>query len=570
MMNAPIDSSILDRIETKKPPRKKNTVSAVLTNPPGAENHFRPLGYDGDRFYFFTAAGKQIREMTASKLGKKPELLTLAPLEWWEREFASNSGFNAAAVTMAANYLIQSCYAKGVFSLDNRRGRGVWRDYENIVIHVGDRLFVDGEETPLVSAETEAVYECQKRIELEINNPLSNTEVSTLMAWAHSLNLENKTHCVFLTGWMTCALLSGALNWRPHIFLNGPKGCGKSSVMRVMNKLLGGFVVAATGNSSAAGLRQALNSDALPVLFDEAESDNLKSSNNINDVLALMRHASSNLDAQVIKGGADGKASFSVVQSCFCLSAIRDPVHQAADQSRITHISLKPASTQSSAAYQSNTLPLADTIMSGDWAARWRGRIFSMIPQVLESINVFTEASRADLRDSRMADQVGAMLGAAWATLYGTVPTLAEAAEHLSKISLTDQRDIIESASDEQACLQAILDANVKVDGDEWHGDLRVGDLAQFMCGNDEVTMPTKLTRADARRALGMCGLRVTDDKRLMISSNNGMLARKIMALTPWPVGWNKVLARLEGAEKPVKVVKIAGAVTRCVIVPLG
>jgi hypothetical protein len=28
------------------------------------------------------------------------------------------------------------------------------------------------------------------------------------------------------------------------------------------------------------------------------------------------------------------------------------------------------------------------------------------------------------------------------------------------------------------------------------------------------------------------------------------MLGRKIMAGTPWPVGWGKLLARIEGAEK--------------------
>jgi len=335
-------------------------------------------------------------------------------------------------------------------------------------------------------------------------------------------------------------------------------------------RLLGGFAVAATGNTSAAGLRQSLNSDALPVLFDEAESDNQKSSSNINDVLALMRHASANLDAKVIKGGADGKASFSIVRSCFCLSAIRDPVHQAADQSRITMLSLKPATNESGDYNKSVTLPLADQVTHTEFAARFRSRVFNHLPELLESIQVFVAACKAEFADSRMADQIGSMLGGAWVALKDGVPTVEQAIGMVSSIQWTEQHDLLGESSDEMACLQAIMDAHIQVDGDEWRGSLRVGDLVQFVATDNAQVMPLAIRVGDARRTLGMYGIKVDKERqRVLISNSDAMLARKIMCHTSWPIGWGKLLARIKGAEKPEKTVKIGGASIRCTSVPL-
>lgn len=584
--------SFLDDLEIKKPGRKKREKTErpeLPANPPGAELHFRPLGYDRDKFYFFTAKGRQVRELSAAKLSKKTELLTLAELNWWEREFLSDNGFSGRAVDAAANYLIQACYRCGVFSPDRRRGRGVWRDLDAIVIHAGDRLYIDGIETSLVEAQTDAVYECEERIHIDMDNPLTPHEAQAILEWAKSLNWENQTHALLLVGWLTVAMASGALGWRPHIFLSGPKGSGKSSILEVLKILLHGFVLAVTGSTSAAGLRQSLANDALPVMFDEAEGDSQKASSNIDDVLALMRHASADFDAKVIKGGADGKATATLVRSCFCLSAIRDPLHQAADQSRVTTLSLKGATPESRAHNDTVTKPLADHICDPIYTRRFRARVLTNLPRLLESIRVFTEAAGGVFGDSRMGDQIGALMGGAWMTIHDGLPTVEQARERLEKLNWTEQRELVAEASDEMACLNAILEAHIKVDGEAWHGEASIGELVAFVHSRLEVERITESRRgtmrmpgesdpvafpapggisvADADRALAMYGLRVDRDKsdppqpsgHLLVSNNNGMLGRKIMAHTTWPKGWGKLLARLPGAIKPDKPVYVGG-----------
>lgn len=566
----PETTNILDMIEIKKrraPKPKPEQPAGPAPEPQGMLNHFQPLGYDGDQFFFFTARGKQIRSLSASKLGKKIELLTLAPLEWWEREYTSDSGFSGRAVEMAANHLIHRCYAKGVFCPDSRRGRGVWLDIKGevrrVVIHAGDRLYIDGKETPLLQADTIHVYEQARAIAISMRDPLSVDEARPFLTFCKAINWENRNYGILLAGWVVVSIASGALTWRPHCLLTGPKGCGKSWDVDVLVHILGSFCLAATGGTSAAGLRQSLQSDALPVLFDEAEGDSGRAADNIAAVLSLMRHSSAALEAKVFKGGADGKATASIVRSCFLLAAIRDPLIQAADKSRVTILSLKKSSKESAEHWKNVLVPMANTLTSEGYAERFRGRVFSRIPDLLEAIDVFSNVCSEKFSDRRMGDQIGALLGGAWLLTQDGIPTAEEATKRINKMTWDDQNDLLTEASDEVACLQAIMEAHIRVDGRDWHGDVTVEELITFLrklSGNEDVHDDhPRLLRDEAKRALGMYGIRVEIDGSLLVSSTNTMLARKIMYHTPWPSGWAKLLARIKGAEKPQKNVKIGG-----------
>lgn len=569
--------TVKKRREKRKPPppqHQDGEDERPQLDPPGALNYFSPLGYDRDRFYFFTSGGKQIRELTAAKIGKKTELLTLAPLDWWEREFSSDAGFSGHGVEMAANYLIQACYRKGVFSDDRRRGRGVWIDgprggETRIVIHAGDCLYIDGGRRSLINADTVGVYEQQEALQVSIDDPLSVGECSSVLAFTTSLNWESPTYGYLLAGWLVVSIVSGALEWRPHTFLTGPKGCGKSWILDACVRMLGGFCLSATGSTTAAGLRQSLASDALPVLFDEAEGDSGRAADNIANVLSLMRHSSANLDAKVIKGGADGNASSTIIRSCFLLSAIRDPLDQAADKSRVTTLALRASTPASTERWKTQILPLANALCAPTYTARFRARVLANIPTLLASIAVFSTAAADLFGEQRMGDQIGAMLGGLWLITNDGIPTPEQARQGIMSLAWGDQQDLLSESSDEKACLLAILEAHIRVDGDRWRGDASIGELVNFVISGASADSPGGIMVSEAKRALGMYGLRV-DGKNLLVSNTNGMLARKVMANTPWPMGWGKLLARLPGAGKHPVSVKIGGHVSRATLVPIN
>jgi hypothetical protein len=125
-----------------------------------------------------------------------------------------------------------------------------------------------------------------------------------------------------------------------------------------------------------------------------------------------------------------------------------------------------------------------------------------------------------------------------------------------------DQSETLAEASDEEACFAAILSAHIRVDGDGWHGEASIAALiheVRFPHTSDE-----HYTDRDAKRTLAMYGLRVDLDAGfLYVSNSDSMLQRKIMAHTPWPQGWGRLLARLPGATKPQNPVKIGSIKAR-------
>src|SRR3546814_12291625 len=97
-----------------------------------------------------------------------------------------------------------------------------------------------------------------------------------------------------LAGWIAIAVICGALNWRPHVWLTGSSGSGKSWLLdNVIRPLIGAIAVHCHSNSTEAGIRQTLATDARPVLFDEAESEDAKAQVRIQQVLELSRQSSS-------------------------------------------------------------------------------------------------------------------------------------------------------------------------------------------------------------------------------------------------------------------------------------
>ena len=94
-----------------------------------------------------------------------------------------------------------------------------------------------------------------------------------------------------LFGWLSIALIGGALDWRPHVFLFGPPNTGKTTLHNLVAALLTPMVVAADGQSTEAGIRQRQGPDALPVVVDEFETDT--EARRLQSVLRLARSASS-------------------------------------------------------------------------------------------------------------------------------------------------------------------------------------------------------------------------------------------------------------------------------------
>ena len=185
---------------------------------------FQLLGYDHGEYFFLAHGNGQVKALTADKL-TKAHLLTLAPLQWWQGAFPARTSFDEEA---ARNMLIQKSHARGIYDADNVRGLGAWEDAGRSVLHLGDKLKVDGVPVPLSTFRSRYLYERAISISGEETKPLGTKEAHKLLELCDMLSWEKPINGRLLAGWCVDAIICGALKWRPHIWLTGPSGSGKA------------------------------------------------------------------------------------------------------------------------------------------------------------------------------------------------------------------------------------------------------------------------------------------------------------------------------------------------------
>ena len=158
---------------------------------------------------------------------------------------------------------------------------------------------------------------------------------------AERFKWEMSVSAHFLLGWLVLAPVCGALNWRPHIWITGGAGTGKTTVLKTfMRPLMGGVLQSATGGTTEAGLRGTLKSDAIPVVFDEFEQNEAKDKQIVQNVLALARIASSE-GGKIYKGTPGGGTNAFEIRSMFCVSSINVSLIQKADIDRFCVLALR-------------------------------------------------------------------------------------------------------------------------------------------------------------------------------------------------------------------------------------
>jgi putative DNA primase/helicase len=543
----------------------RDDISIPHAPPDSAEDHFQVLGHDQGSFFFLPKRAKQVVRLRPSDLGRVAPLLQLAPLQWWEREYPSETGFKGKALAQAANALIAAAYRSGVFSYDQLRGRGAWYDDGRIVIHLGDRLYVNGEFYEVGEFhDTVFVYEAKRALPADLSDPLSDSESIKLLDLCKLLSWERPLHAILAAGWITSALICGCLRWRPHGIITGPSGCGKSWTGELFQQLLGPWMIAATGETTEAGIRQTVQHDALPVTWDEAEGEDPRTMANLDRVLGLMRQASADIGGKILKGGEGGNAQSYTVKTSFLLSAIRVPMKGSADKSRVTVLSLRRNAEADRERQREETLPLANRLRTPEWAARFRARVLLNAETLRANALVFADAAGELLGNARIGDQLGPMLAGA-ALLASTAKISRPTADKWVRgLDLSDQVDLAE-ARDEEQLLAAILEAHVQVPVERTNTTATVGELIQI-CHKPSWDTGV-IDKVSAESALGRHGIRYLGHS--VAISNTHRAVHRLLRDTAWGVGWSQILKRIDGATPSEHPVWFAGAVSRAVLVPI-
>lgn len=538
------------------------------TPAPYASAHlpFRALGYNKSEtgqnlFHIYSYKAKQVLTFKSSSFTTQG-LLQLADMNWFEHRFVSKRG--GIALDAAAQFLMNICYERGVYDPDNIRGIGAWIDERRVVIHAGTHLVCEGAEWTLPEFDSRHIYEANRPFGFTVREPLSTTHANRLMGLLELMNWERPINAYLFAGWAIIAPVCGAMTWRPHIWLTGGKGTGKTTAVNILKTLIGKISIHVQGNTSEAGIRQQLQHDARPVLFDEADSDGKHDSDRLQTILALVRSSSSFEGGSIVKGGQSGTSKSYRIKACFAFASISPQVSNAADKSRVTVLSLiEPQDRAESLDRWQAMQGLMSEILSEEWCERLQARTIQMLPMILENAKVFTRAAASVLGEQRAGDQIGTLLAGAFSLFSSSVIDYERAVEW---VQARDWSEIKSSERDEEMLLAHLLEQQTSVESAVGvKHDRTVGELVSISAKGPALS--EVITQDLANQRLRRIGMKV-EEGALVISNTSDWIKRNLER-TPWAKGHNKLLLRLNGAKNVGSTKFASGLQTRAVKIPL-
>ena len=263
-------------------------------------------------------------------------------------------------------------------------------------------------------------------------------------------------------GWALIAPFGGLLRWRPHLWITGRRGTGKSQIILdpMIAPLCGDFAYQGTGRSTEAGLRRSINMTARPVILDEFDIRSGGDEKRMDGIVKLARNASGDSSAVVtMADGSSGTVQY-IVRSCFCFASVNMPEQDAAIESRIVRVE-KLAVENLEQVMEKNARECSRVMAD---PARYRRRVFRALPRILSDIAAVHDRLLAFLGDARETDLVAPLLCAAWAVQ--STESIMETAGTAWCTELLDDLSTLhaERVEDEDRVIEHILQAQIRTD----------------------------------------------------------------------------------------------------------
>lgn len=555
----------------------------VARLPPGCP--VVPLGIDGTVSYFIDTAG-QLISVDRSEWNKKTllQLFALAPnyLTWaWPRIAAKTFAINGLEVDEACACLLAAATEKGLFNPSDRvRGRGGWLDKAGrFMWHSGEVLWraERGKITAADPGEVDGVFYARRpAIVTPWEEPVPPEEspalrlLEDLATWSWE---RPSLDPLLLLGWIGCAFLGGALEWRPTVFFTGDRGVGKSKLQSIIKAVLG-QALHASADTTAAGIYQRVKQDSLPVAVDELEAD--ADNRRVIAVIKLARLAASG--AMMFRGGSEHEGVEFRACNAFAFSSINPPPLAPQDKSRMAILNL---GRLDQARIRGREI-VVDADCDGRMILRSLMDRWDQWPTVLRGVK--ESLFEAGL-DSRQQDTYGTLLAVARLLLgdqaFDEATAIGESSTLGAMLAEATQVERAEQTENWRAALEHLLGATI----DAWKGGEKptIGSVLERLELDGlhyDTASSTPIEEARARLAAAGLGVKdrgdVCEGYGLAIPSKGPALA-KIFAGTPWGSGvWMNALKQapadvvLRGQALGSKAVtKINRMAERCVIVDL-
>lgn len=430
-------------------------------------------------------------------------------------------GFDQAESSRA---LIVECARKGIFDAAGKiRGRGAHpHGNGGLVIHYGNKLLVsqhrlDGEVKSFTWRDVglfEGFVYCAaaptpRPWHERVGPKPAETLLALLRTWRWRRPLLDAR---FLLGWIGAAMIGGALDWRPNVWITGGAGTGKSTI-NGRNKLLHllfGEALFRTGNASAAAIRGSLRNATVPVMFDELEAS--VDTRQADAVVQLARVSSSGENMH--RGSADQTVHEFTLASCFQFSSINIPKLEPQDRSRLGILELDPFPVGAVA-------PVLEEYNLPELGQKLQRRMIDGWHRFAVTKGRFHAALAKGGHSARACDQFGTLLACADILINELPADDEEVAEWAGECRPERMAEISEATPDHEECLWHLLTRQVQAKGNDerealgtWIGRAVGSALTPLFEGDDLVA------RDKASDRLQQIGLKLVNAKWLPEEKN--------------------------------------------------
>ncbi len=521
---------------------------------------FKVLGRRGDEVAFYSFKSHTIIYTKASSV-TKGALMNLADRQVWGLYYRNDSG--GIAWDAAVNDLLRRADTQTVFEPGRIRGAGAWYDKGEIIISTGEKLFINGREYALHEKNGAYVYEKTRPVPYQVSGGCSTDEAARLFELLQEISFKEPSSYLLLAGWLTLAPWCGVLKWRPHLWVTGPAGSGKSWVLDkvALPMAASPFGVKASGASTPAGLRQALGHNSLCLVADEFESDNQKMESYIEQNLKLLRECSSGRELgegmNILHGSSDGEGMQWHIQTMAMVASIGAAIKHGADAERFTNITMKtldhaPEKQRERLAF----LEQKRTFLTPAWVTAYHARTASILAEVLACVEVFTEQVAALTGNRRQGDQLGTLLAGAWMISHDVRATAAEASAWAASLNLDTMKVEDEKRQTEVKLYDELMNAAVEITDGHSRNKQTIAYCVEWCLNEDRESALKRnvplmgASREGVRKELERWGIKPMrrHDEFVAIAKAHPAI-RRILKDTGWSQTYDEILTRLPGCD---------------------